>query len=650
MLRHTMTFDRVTCDTKDKALRRVPKFKAKPPDYLSLSTPEIIRRITLGRMYTSGEIRKNVGSSNKYRAHNKSIFVFDIDNKTDAVSFSDIKRLFDSRRIHMFFAYETYSNTDELPRYRILFAFDKAYNGIYVKRIQNAIHLLIESKYPGILDTSCFDDTHTFFGCSSERNVLFQDPNAVTFLFQIHEIYQDIMNQRLSEATNSLKSIRTLRTMKTSLSRTSTALASTLVAILIETGNCVKTEAATTRHLLITRGSPSTEKLYPENSHIDARRGCCSLSSNSIATKMSATADYKRNIDASENEEKSFVRLLYRLDLVKILNQKNRRLRCVLPNHEDVHPSAYIKTSERGVSLYCCSSCTNRGITIIELTRRLFTDINLPFEVHTIDAYFWLVNQLGLTKDNLRFRLLNSEAYLNDFQSKTNLSKISPSVANWLYHSKIRQDVFRYIVSEAIKYGYNPHRFDMPYLCTSISDEYISNHCNPNQKYPKSTVRQEINNLLKSGLIENVSDEELSQYVSVKLDKVKRNGRRISFYRIPIYSMDFVKEVEKCLSEHILKRQSSVNESIEDIIYRYAIDKITVSGYVSIKELIAYFMDLKSCKYRNAVKNINKFVDIWTQERDLELLTYNKTTASLFAFTEPMNPGSSKFLCRKERT
>ena len=671
MMLHRMIFDDVSCDTKEKALRRIPYFKKHMPKAKMISTEEIIYNIKHGYMYTTGELKENTGKHKKTKNYvvYRSVFAFDIDNKDNSVSFVNIKRLLDKNHLHMFFAYKTYSYTNEKPRYRILFAFNKGYGPMYCKRIYRAIYLLINSKHKGVIDTSCFDDSRTFFSCSSDKDILFEDPYAVTYIYQIHDIYQEILAYNLEQHMND-SSICYLTTLKSRLTAVSSRFSTKFRSILMSRSRTLKQEPSEPL-AYGNRTKTSRTNVQGEGEGFLSLPEAPNYSIDLNLVKKNGILDGYCITDV-------FIEFLLRLDLRKLLGVGENNFNCIFKKHKDRHPSAFIILDDNKRNYYVCNSCSKSRLTIIEVTKRLLQEITPQFKLHNIDAYYWLLDQLRMTNDNLRFRNHNIDEYRRCVGNKELLKTISEPLYKKLTRgSGIHLTLLNYLLSKASDMAYNRGRFGVPYLYVTVSVRYLTEHLKEDKKLSYGSVHNSLTLLNHLGLIEKVPDDELSEYVTKKLKVGTKSFRHISMYRIPIYSMALIKKAEYYLNHKEaanLSSDTSVSRryyrdnktelkrhfgqykdmydldddtiDIQTLVFRFLMGHILHEGYLSVQNLINYVSTLKSCSISSSRVFVSSFVPGFIDKYNLTCVVYKKSVRDKLKITERLHPGTSKIICK----
>ncbi len=673
---HTMIFDNVSCKTKDKALKRIPYFKKSQPKPLRLTTDEIIDKIKHGFMYTTVELKQN---RQKNHAVHRSVFAIDIDNNNIAVSFTDLKRLFDDYHIHMFLAYKTYSVTKTEPDYRILLAFNKPYGGIYVTRIYKALQLLIDSKYNGCVNVS-YPDNYVSFPCVSDNDVLFEDPLAQVYLFQIHDIYQTELKRNINRS-NYLRYLkqRLNGLVIPFLTKTTTKFSSILVlkenilnkykaSPIYECNEDIKKAALGMR----ANGSLSFSPVYESNEYTSGNGTSATKSIELVLAKNGSTKPSK------STATKTVMKFLAQLDIRKLFGLDSGVFPCILRKHAGVRAFASIKKNRDGEYFYVCGTNSLKRLTLIDLVQKLLQEVTTQFEVHPIDAYFWIIGELKLTTDNIRFRLANAYEYKKMIGNARNLSRFSQPIHKVLTRaSGIHLKLFNYILDNAIRMGYQSNRFKLPYLYFSASIRYIMEHLSTKKKYSYGSIQNSIKLLVHLGLIEKVPDTELSKYMYDKLmvgDK-KMYKRHVTLFRIPVYSPQLIQRVIDYLTgknKTNLSSDSSISKryykddkpelkrhfgqykdmcelndttiSIQERVYRFILGHIQKERYVSVQNLIKYVMSLKSCSITTARVFVSSFLPKFIDIHGLYCEPYKKKLSERFCIKESLHSGTSKII------
>ena len=604
----------------------IQEFKLKqtePKDYKASDFLDVIQN---GFMYCLGTLRKE-------QQVRQSIFAIDVD---PSVSFLKLKVLFDNHKIHMFFAYKTFSSEDTDKRVnRILFAFNKEYSSMYTTRIYKALTLLINDKYKNAVDTSSLNSSRLLFPCFNKSDVLYEDPNAVTYLFQIHDIYQSLLNRNLSYSPSLMSIKKALNGLITSSIYTKKDLFRSILVV---------------RHntfiLKDIRIKKRYTDLYKYNYTNTAMDPCWCYDSIDTKTIQNGCVSKRR-----KNATERLTHYVYGINLSRILDLNTFNFSRLFEKYDELGSSVSVK--KKSDTYYLCHRDSNKKLTIIDVVQKLLQETTNQFAVHPIDAYFWILSELHMTNDNLRFRLNNAAEYKSFINDKTKMPAIL--LKKLTRGSGIHMSLLNYLLNNALSYGYKSNRFGVPYLYFTVSLRYLMTHIDKDKKYTYSSIHNSIKLLTELGLIENVSDDELSEYLQNKL-KVGDYKNRISLFRIPLFSNQLIESAvailtgEKNVTVKLSKTES--DSSIKNAVYDFIQRHIRTKRYVTIQNIIERVKSLKSCSTTTARNFVNKILHDTESKYNAKIRIFKKSLIRKFNISddEKLNFGTSKLLCLRHNS
>lgn len=619
---HSIIFTTNLDDDTDKYIGclKALEFKMPNTEPQSYKASEIIDMIKKGYMYCVGTLRKE-------QRVQQSIFAIDVDA---SVSFLKLKELFDANRIHIFFAYKTYSSEDtDVKVIRILFAFNKSYSSMYADRIYKALTLLINDTFSNAVDTDSLDNTRLLFPCFNESNILYEDPNAIMYLFQIHDIYQSLLNRNLNYSPSLMSIKRSLNGLVTLSNNTKSKLFRSILVV--------------TENLFILKDIRIKKRYtdqYKYNFTITTMDHKLRYDSIDTKTIRKDCVSHKQ-----ENATKRLMDYVYGINLRRILDLKTNNFSRLFGSYDETNDNISI---EKKSNVYYLR-CQKKRLTLIDIVQKLLQETADRFIVHPIDAYYWVLNELHITNDNLRLRLNNAEEYKNFVNDKTKVPAIL--FKRLTRGSGIHLSLFNYLLDNALSYGYKSNRFGVPYLYFTVSLRYLTNHIDKNKMYTYSSIHNSVKFLNELGLIESVPDEELSEYLQKKL-KVGDYKNRISLFRIPLFSNQLIESAvsvltgDKIASVKLFEK-NTFDSSLEDAVYDFVQAHIRTKRYVTIQNLIKYVKSLKSCSTTTARNYINRILKNVESKCHTKLRVFKKSLAKKFRIPddEHLNFGTSKLLC-----
>lgn len=152
-----------------------------------VSIKQLVEYISCG--YTIRPSILENGATEKEFKQQEVIFV-DIDNKKDGekiIGVEEVIDIFKKYNLKINFYYETFSSTQEVPRYRVVFVLDKP---VTYKDKMNKLLSLVNSVIPNA-DTSCATVAKLFYGTTGIEKITIVDPLATVpedVIINIHSV------------------------------------------------------------------------------------------------------------------------------------------------------------------------------------------------------------------------------------------------------------------------------------------------------------------------------------------------------------------------------------------------------------------------------------------------------------------------------
>lgn len=604
---------------------------------LTVSNEEFIETIRKRRLYT-------------FKAHSpRSIFVFHIRDYR-SVPFFDLHKLFKKRYLHPFLAYKAGTG------YYILFSFVKPYSGVYVNRIYEAISLLVNQEYPDMCSLTTSEEEIIYRPIFYAKDIIFQDIKAVAYLFQVHEIYQDILKHNLS-----IEPYSPLQIVKENIRN-----------VFYDT---FKEELQSPLYNI---SKPSIDQLT-DNSKLTIK-DISGYSFNYLSISNIYEADivtHQQNTVQNHSPKNSItisvLTMLYQLNLLNIFNVSVDALFLDLVGAKDTYGFVYKQADKY---YYTTLDYNAKVYTIISLVQELFQQITYQFKVHPIDAYFWLINEIGIETDTTRTQLQSGHEYLDIIKHADKLRYKNPIVYKRLTNkTTIHRDILSYLIETAINDKYYNANLKFPYLACVVSIRKISSVVRKSDK----RVREALKLLTHLGLIEKVPDSEFSEYIMGHLDTKSKEeyGRHVSVFRIPYCSDELFKQAEYRIKhkellyspqdlavrffnndkkaqepffghERDMHMTSDGTEPVQEQILSFIIERVKERGYVSFTAVTEYTAGLLNNTKNNARRFLRSFLANRLPKKDLVCRCYNMDIQKRFKITEKLHFGSSRIIFKKE--
>jgi hypothetical protein len=607
-------------------------------EVLTVSNEEFIETIRKRRLYT-------------FKAHSpRSIFIFYI-RDYKSVPFFDLHKLFKKRHLHPFLAYKAGAG------YYILFSFVKSYSGVYADRIYEAISLLINQEYPDMCSLTTFEEEIIYRPIFYAKDIIFQDMKAVAYLFQVHEIYQNILKYNLS-----IEPYSPLHTVEENIRNV-----------------FYDTFKERLQSPLYNISKPSIYQLT-DNSKLTDINNIHGYSFNYLSISNIYKADiatHQQNTVQNNSPKNSItisiLTMLYQLNLLNIFNISVDALFLDLVGAKDTYGFVYKHDDKY---YYTTLDYDAKVYTIISLVQELFQQITYQFKVHPIDVYFWLINEIGIETDTIRTQLQNGHKYLDIIKHSDKLKHKNSIVYKRLTNkTTVYRDILSYLIETAINDKYYNANLKFSYLACVVSIKNLSCIVKKSDK----RVREALKLLIHLGLIEKVPDSEFSEYITEHLDiKSKEEyGRRVSVFRIPYCSDELFKRVEYCIQhkellyspqdlavrffdndkeaqepffgqERDMRITSDGTELVQKRILSFIIERVQEHGYVSFTAVTKYTIGLLNNNEWNARRFLRSFLANRLPKKDLVCRCYSMDIQKRFKITEKLHFGSSRIIFKKE--
>lgn len=636
MLPQEVVFDTRKCKPTEYEIKKQSFWRH--TEALTVSNEEFIETIRKRRLYT-------------FKTHSpRSIFIFYIRDYR-SVPFFDLHKLFKKRHLHPFLAYKAGAG------YYILFSFVKSYSGVYADRIYEAISLLINQEYPDMCSLTTFEEEIIYRPIFYAKDIIFQDIKAVAYLFQMHEIYQDILKYNLS-----IEPYSPLHTVKENIRNV-----------------FYDTFKERLQSPLYNISKPSIDQLTDNSKLTDINNihgysfnylSISNIYGSDIATHQQNTV---QNHSPKNSITISILTMLYQLNLLNIFNVSVDALFLDLVGAKDTYGFVYKQADKY---YYTTLDYNAKVYTIISLVQKLFQQITYQFKVHPIDAYFWLINEIGIETDTLRIQLQNGYKYLDIIKHSDKLKHKNPIVYKRLTNkTTIHRDILNYLIETAINDKYYNANLKFSYLTCIVSIRNLSNMV----KKSNGRVKEALKLLIHLGLIEKVPDSEFSEYITEYLDTKSKEeySRRVSIFRIPYCSDELFKRAEYRIQhkellyspqdlavrffdndkeaqepffgqERDMRITSDSTEPVQERILSFIIERVQERGYVSFTDVTEYTARLLNNSEGNARRFLRSFLANRLPKKDLVCRCYSMDIQKRFKITEKLHFGSSRIIFKKE--
>lgn len=536
-MRYNITFDNVTCNSKDKCRLHIASFqKSKRYKQELLTTSEIITKIEKQKyMYMPTELIYNK-ENKRFDFYSQTIYVLDIDNADNNIkSLKDLLSCFTIHKLYPFMIYETFSCTKKHLKYRVLF---KTKTRVTNKSSRDQILLylidLVDKAYPNAVDKKCTDITRVFY---PGKKTVFKDLEA---FFDAREVFSRIY-ELINASSGENKILKTIRQN---------------FPVVFED---------------YIKNISNTEKI--ENQIYDIYKGVSPNISPPVLlrrTHYTVRIIYKKEGDITRdtpqthckthflfNSKDSLKSTLKSIPLDKVL-RTNTTIHCMI--HNDQHPSMKLIYNEDQECSYYCYTC-QRGYDIFSIIQHeLQKHTNFPINYQT--AFTWLVSQLHVSiLDDKTYALMkNASQYLEVLNSGIGSSKEFenkyPKLHSRLDSSPKHLRILKFIVRQAINFAHTHPilNIEKPTLYVQYSSQEIADIMNNLTfnvfNFNTESVKYSLRFLTRIGLLIPMPEAEIprKQYLYLEKWRQSKNYKRhINLYKIPIYTDELFQQAEDIL-------------------------------------------------------------------------------------------------------
>lgn len=428
----------------------------------------------------------------------QQIFMLDFDHNT---TIQEELQVCNDLNIIPVFGYTSFSHTEEEHRFRLAFVTDEVITDID-KRNKLQITLINIFKNS---DKVTYDPTRIFYGGKGKQPI---QPN-----YDARINADEIINKYYKEEYDVSKPVKRVKG-----TNTPTKVKTPLTDDYMDNINAIK--------------SLDVEKL-----------------------RSLITVDDKVTV-SSEKELYDFIN---NIDLEDFLGvEEGYAINCILPDHDDNEPSAYIWTTKDGTQIYKCFGC-DKALSITSLvevlantTRRKAMDfIKQVYGIQLVQSD-WVLEQKDILKHNIQY--LDSDDILVDFPY------ISKLIRTRKVHIKALMTYFEQFISDNLKVNDSPLFFG--------SYKKLMEVCgiNPNKfvTMSQSLTLFTLLNMLIKVKPEDIPEKELKKAQSIS---AKYGFKKLTnFYQFTEYGYN-----QLCLSEMIAKDLIDNHISLKGISREYVL-------------------------------------------------------------------------------
>lgn len=309
---------------ESEEVRRIQcRLKAK-----SVSIKDLALRVSIGQTFRPAVLDSR--SANSWRQ--QQLFALDFDSGTTIDN--ELQRA-ETFGLKPNIIYKTFSHTEEHPKFRMVFCFDKP---IADSALRDKIQHKIGGLFPNS-DSKCMNADRLFFG--GKELVKLNDSHFTNF-----EWFESTFSLDTGEAFRGKKPI---------------GYCEQKVPISFEID-----KEYLDKQIIAIRSLNICEKksVQKDNMGTDMKINIYNSSQYIHIKDLVATPQCVANCQ-------ELYKLLMRIDLSEYLGVHiGTKMRCILPDHEDAKPSAHIYISDDGTQLYKCFGCDD-ALNIVQLTMRL---------------------------------------------------------------------------------------------------------------------------------------------------------------------------------------------------------------------------------------------------------------------------------------
>lgn len=347
--------------------------------------------------------------------------------------------------------------------------------------------------------------------------------------------------------------------------------------------------------------------------------------------------------------------IYHELDLSELLGvDPNRTFNCILPGHEDKHPSASVYQNKSGVWLYCChADCqgTGRGKTNLNIKQfvELIGDFKSEYQSIKFICTIYNIRQQQTTWskeqceniDLIMSSLTTGEGADSFYQMCPVASKTT------------RNALDTYIAALIIAKGaISPQRNAKGNIIFSMSIRQLAKACGKHESKVQAYVKMlEYHHLLESVRDEDVPPRMLAR--AIEHAHISKNGKRqnhASFYQVPSWVISHILKVEKqgekwrennyrlkgvsyemfartepqeaqrlylmtCKvarknGDIVDRRPSKASEERHNKISEFVLDRVDTCGYVTEKQILETFAN-KNLTSKQIARSMQEICDTY---------------------------------------
>ena len=350
---------------------------------------DLANELVKGSTFRAGVLKEESTKQDDWIS--QQIYALDFDNKIEkdgtdkrTTLESEINRC---KQYDIFpaFGYYSFSSTDLIPKFRLVFISDKI---ISDKDKRNKILDILVDKLFINSDGQVKNADRMFFGGKKLINFDFNNTFNADTLIRKYYIPNKIVKQPIKDF-HKHKSIKPMN-----------------VTVYNEHINAIK-------HLDV---KEMKELLDKESIH-NVNEGDKGVPINRPSYNSSPFIPALQHPIMEVHNQSSLFECIYNIDLVSYLGLPHeRKVQCIFPNHDDIKSSAHIWTTDEGVQIYKCFGCGRSG-TIITMTERIAGcsyNEAIEFIKATYDIVYYESDWIKKWKDNL----INYANYLDSPELK----------------------------------------------------------------------------------------------------------------------------------------------------------------------------------------------------------------------------------------
>ena len=319
----------------------------------SVTADELANAIITGYTIIPAVLDENRRLADEYYKE-QQIFAIDIDNEERTtkekiadkyyLSYERIKAICRQINIEPLIIYESFRSTSEWKRYRILFAADQIITDVTLRK-KLILSLIAAFNIDGVntADTSCKDVSRVFF---AGHTIVEVNPNAQIDAVAVVDAFKD----KIDVVTQS----EVKKAVRVQLATTPMNDNPMIAAIMNH-------DVATYRELLSSaiENAANTDKQRAEGT--SSNSGTINFIYYLYTDYITAITQHPESLDLMRDFD-TFMETTSKLPLHIMLGLPlDTNFRCIMPDHEDKHPSASINMLIDGRYVYNCWSCIGTG-------------------------------------------------------------------------------------------------------------------------------------------------------------------------------------------------------------------------------------------------------------------------------------------------